>query len=782
MSNRKRLCLGLPACCFVLFAISTVQAQRVIELRNPDFEEHHNGPTYKEVLIDGQWTTPQVRAPQPTGWRTRVWTGNVHAVLDNRIRHKGKRSVRIESLANDGAGSGGVYQQIDYNLREGQFYTLVFHVKKTPLAEIGASIWSDGGAQFQTQANWNFNANFTEWQKIEYTFEASKTSTKGFWVVFKLKGGRGERAWFDDVLMHEGVIAQAVAPSVNPDVTRVITPTVQARGYSFFEITNFETVLPSHKPERLKSFSTVHIDACPGEFAAATFGIHAIRDTSSLTIDASDLVGESGLIRAAEVDLRVVKCWKQRRPRWTSQPPPTVVLPEYMMPELLLKDDAWNADNRPRGFDPDIRLTGPVSTRLSANTSKQIWMTVQVPSDTAPGRYTGYVTIESASDAPASRLELTVNVLPFRLAEANKIFGAYVNKGYTFNRDPKLYPQARYESKLRDLRDHGLNALPILDGLDREQVDGEWVLRWDDVRTALAYNKSYGLDAFQPFQGFMWAMLKATYPLYKGEFKPETNALLQWYTKELNQALQTEGFRPVTYYMVDEPHIYDDGIKRSQTFGQLFHQAGGLTTTAVTYHTWHKLKDAIDIPILDVGLEARQYLQSLADGKAQRQSEHPLLCYWQFWEEYPLFNRLQFGYFLWASGLDGVIPYGYQHFGGSGDPYDDFDHSNKDMFVAYPSKHGPVATLQWEACREGITDLRYLNTLIAAINAAKSASVNPEAVIEADRFLEALRKRIQVVPRIPVQDPPSAEEYVSLRRQIIGHILALRDTKEAIDE
>ena len=171
----------------------------------------------------------------------------------------------------------------------------------------------------------------------------------------------------------------------------------------------------------------------------------------------------------------------------------------------------------------------------------------------------------------------------------------------------------------------------------------------------------------------------------------------------------------------------------------------------------------------------------MQNGKASR-PEHPILCYWQFWEEHPLLNRHLFGYFLWAAGLDGAIPYGYQHFGGAGDPYDDFDTDSKDMFAAYPSRDGPVATLQWEACREGINDLRYLHTLEEALTRAKARQAAGERgadaramrnVRRAERFLRDLRQRIQIIPSVPVRTLPTAAEYTRLRERIIRHIMAV---------
>ncbi len=283
------------------------------------------------------------------------------------------------------------------------------------------------------------------------------------------------------------------------------------------------------------------------------------------------------------------------------------------------------------------------------------------------------------------------------------------------------------------------------------------------------------------FEGFIWAT-EGMNPLYKGRFDPETNALLQWYVRALNGAVREAGLRPLTYYLIDEPNILADGVEDSKQLGQLVHEAGGRTCTALTLPAYQAIGSAIGVPILGIGLNTRRHLEALRNGEEPIR-EDPLLCYWQFWEEHPLLNRYLFGYFLWASGLDGAIPYGYQHFGGSGDPYDDFDTGGKDMFVAYPSRHGPVATLQWEACREGINDLRYLRTLEDALGRARrslraggrDAEALREKVKHAETFLRDLRQRIQIVPSGPVRHLPTPQEYASLREAVIAHILALEN-------
>ena len=747
---------------------------------NGGFEETENGPAYKEVLVDGAWTTPNVDRPQPPGWLTRVYAGDVRPGLDAQVRHGGSASATLESLSPQEAASGAIYQSIEANLQKGQDYTVTYWVRKTPLASTGISVWSDGAAHFESQARWDFQTDLSQWQKIQFCFQARRTTTKGFWILLLLNGVVGDQVWFDDVSCQLGRPEPQGAEA--PGLAGKVPAAADARGYAFFEVHSFDEITPTHKPADLADSCHVTIDVCPGEFAAGALGVYAVRPLEGLRVVSDDLVGPEGsTIKAANVDLRVVKWWRQKRAIWTTQPPPCVVLPDCLIPELLLKDDRWNDENRPRGFGPEIRLTGPVVTDLPAQTFKQIWVTAHVPDATPPGSYKGSLSFETEG-GPTSRADLVLNVLPFELVDPPEVLGAYVNTGYGFSRDPDTYPDSRYERKMRDLRDHGLNSVGILDGVGRKETDGEWVLQWDHLRRALEYRKEYGLDRFNMFEGFIWAT-KGTNPLYKGQLDPGTQGLVQWYVRALNQAVREAGMKPLTYYLIDEPHAHANGVRDTRRLGRLIQEAGGRTCTAVDLPTCRAIGPALDVPIVGLGLDTRKHLQALRDGQASL-PEHPLLlCYWQFWEEHPLLNRYLFGTLLWASGLGGAIPYGYQHFGGGGDPYDDFDAAGKDMFVAYPSKNGPVATVQWEACREGINDLRYLRTLGRVLDRARrdlpareqggGGQALREEIRRARAFLGDLRERIQIVPTGPVRPPPEAQEYVRLRQATIGHILAL---------
>ncbi|MEE3074825.1 MAG: hypothetical protein VX739_04040, partial [Planctomycetota bacterium] len=60
----------------------------------------------------------------------------------------------------------------------------------------------------------------------------------------------------------------------------------------------------------------------------------------------------------------------------------------------------------------------------------------------------------------------------------------------------------------------------------------------------------------------------------------------------------------------------------------------------------------------------------------------------------------------------------------------------RDHCFAYPTANGVVGTLQWEGFREGVDDVRYINTLEQAIEKAAGSQV----ALEASRWLEDLKR------------------------------------------
>src|SRR5690606_11033352 len=84
--------------------------------------------------------------------------------------------------------------------------------------------------------------------------------------------------------------------------------------------------------------------------------------------------------------------------------------------------------------------------------------------------------------------------------------------------------------------------------------------------------------------------------------------------------------------------------------------------------------------------------------------------YWGCHQERPLNNRLLGGFYHYRSGLDGLFPWGGSFIRYNEDAYHE---TRRNSCLIYPARNGPVPTLQSEALREGIDDIRYIQTVKA---------------------------------------------------------------------
>jgi hypothetical protein len=95
------------------------------------------------------------------------------------------------------------------------------------------------------------------------------------------------------------------------------------------------------------------------------------------------------------------------------------------------------------------------------------------------------------------------------------------------------------------------------------------------------------------------------------------------------------------------------------------------------------------------------------------------------------------------------------------DPYVDSDGQWPDHFAVYPVKAGlSIPTIQWEAFREAIDDVRYLTTLESAIATAKATGEGHAGVVEeAERWLNTFTLE---------------KGLIGTRQETIRRILAIR--------
>lgn len=480
---------------------------------------------------------------------------------------------------------------------------------------------------------------------------------------------------------------------------QAVTPA--AGGLTVFKLPTFEFILPETRPTPAQVTSTLTLTATPGEIEPVSCGLLAAQDLPAATVTLSDLTGPQGaVIPAAALEARVALVWEQKGIRGKN-------MVRLQVPEALVRDDRLNfldPQYTPLNL-PSEPPDAPVHFSLRRGESRQLWLTVTVPADAVAGEYTGQVRV-GAAQAPAT-ISLTLTVLPFKLAETDKIIGMFYNDNLGAET-----PLSVYRARLAKLRSMGVTSLRLLG--NRETLEAE-----------LTEIKAAG------FAGPIVVWDQSTF------FEPKGLNDMKFTVA----TLQGMGFEPYVYG-VDEPNDPSAAPRQRHSLqGQLIayrriKQCGAKVVTALTPKTHEILTRQHNQP-LDFALYNpsdntgfAEYVAEVQANPQARQHEREGY-YFGCWSENPRRNRLLAGFYLHNCGLDAAFGWTFYtyHIKDQPQAFNDFDlEANKKRWLTvFPTREGCLPTLQSEAFREGVDDLRYLATFLQ-LAADRERDLGPAAV------------------------------------------------------
>ncbi len=475
-------------------------------------------------------------------------------------------------------------------------------------------------------------------------------------------------------------------------------------GLCIFRKPTFAFIFADTRPDLNETTNSISLQATPGETEPVSFGVLPQRRIENATVQVSDFKGPEGaVIPASAVDARVTQVWQQRAPRGKDFETITV-------PEALLKDDSldfldprWTETNLP-SCPPDA----PLRTDFAPDQAKQVFLIITVPPDAAPGDYVAQVRVGDPAQ-PAS-VELKLTVLPFKLRGP----GYKICMFYNDNIGAEV-PLSLYRARLAYMRSMGINGLRLK--ANRQTLDQE-------IREIKAAG----------FEGPIMLLDTNAY------FGPQGLEDMAFYVDTLKGA----GYDPYIYG-VDEPNVPGIEPRKPHSLnGQIavfsrIKQVGGLATTALSVITdriltdqYHQVLDFAQYSLhTDPDLGFKSYVQSLDTNPTRRR--HPLEGYYFTTAfENPRRNRLLGGFYLPNSRMQAVTFWTLYSYHQKGVPriFDDFalpDGNKKRWMTVFPSREGCIPTLQSEALREGVDDLRYLNTFLEMAQ-EKGEEMAPAAV------------------------------------------------------
>jgi len=108
----------------------------------------------------------------------------------------------------------------------------------------------------------------------------------------------------------------------------------------------------------------------------------------------------------------------------------------------------------------------------------------------------------------------------------------------------------------------------------------------------------------------------------------------------------------------------------------------------------------------------------------------------------PAYARYIYGYYTWENNIDGMTSWTFQNTQNASGLPTKADASGSDIYLAYPDPHGPLATLKWEAIREGIDDHKLIYQLQKRITTLQEKGIDTSHY---EKFLKEIRGK-QGVP------------------------------------
>ncbi|MGI9290453.1 MAG: LamG domain-containing protein [Gammaproteobacteria bacterium] len=502
----------------------------------------------------------------------------------------------------------------------------------------------------------------------------------------------------------------------------------------------------------------------PGSYEPASMMLEAINDVDDLQLAVSEFRNSEGELQAGiSLDIRVVKRWYQKR--FGGYSPKRL---KIKMSELLVHDDTLVrvSDGRNElklsdGSYIDISKGGglrkPVSPKpsempvkdapellplsLVAGDRRQFWMTLYVDPETPAGIYLAELSVHK--DEVFHALPVRIEVLPFTLAEPALEYSIYY-RGKLDEQFPQGSVSSEFKSKaqmladLENMRDHGITNPTIYQKLKTGMLSEVLEIR---EQAGFKTDKLY-------FHGVNIVSNDS------GDISPRLSANVSSVVEEAKKFAATE----VYFYARDEAR--GEELVYQLPFWEAVQNAGGKIMAAGWRDTnkapgnFSVLGGAEDLYIALGTLDPEEARKWHGKGKLIYSYHNPAGGY-----ELPATWRRNYGLLLWQSGYDGAMPYPWQH--SYGNAWNDFDHyRHKDLVFAYPAVDKPIDTLQWEAFREGVDDVRYLTTLLEMLQADEYKDSEYHAA--AEEWVEQLRA-------IPL----GQADLDLIRAEIIGYILAL---------
>jgi hypothetical protein len=482
---------------------------------------------------------------------------------------------------------------------------------------------------------------------------------------------------------------------------------------------------PERYPADGVAFGPLEIIAAQGEFEPASLVFASRQPIDRFLLRAGDLQGPSGAkIPAADIDIKVIKVWYQSGAAWYGYF--ADALGRRLVPEMLLNDenlvrvdgntrdnyvrysnkdgsthDQWMtanfmvvndafANQANQGLIQDARTLQPVV--LNPDEFKQFFVTVRVPTNAAPGLYTGCIDLLT-DGRDAGAIPLRLRVLPFTLPDPKTNYDPektfYLCLYGTDTSNPKV---------LRNLAEHNVRhtmGFPAVNTMNPARFT-------DDIRLA----REAGLSTRPLFRSTASVGITADPDQPSGEERRRLDVLRREIAETAELTSRHLGHADFYSYGVDEggPSV----IRREQAAWRTAHEAGG--KVMVSSYPWRRLLFALDfmimpgMPVEKRAGEVRKFHEANPDA----------LCGWyanpHSGPENPNYFRRIHGLQAYKMNYDVSANYCWwrNNWNDMATPY---ENTLRNIVMVLGTADDVIDTLAWEGVREGLDDIRYATAL-----------------------------------------------------------------------
>ncbi|MGD0093346.1 MAG: hypothetical protein ABSE73_25805 [Planctomycetota bacterium] len=481
--------------------------------------------------------------------------------------------------------------------------------------------------------------------------------------------------------------------------------------------------------------------AARGQRVSFTFALYPLTDHGAAKYAVSDLKGAAGTIPASAIDLRYVQ----------------------------------HATHR--GFNDIAYSIGPESLRrlegsgltLAKELNRQFWITVNVPPDAKPGRYSGEIVLDPW---PGTRLPLTLDVLDLTLDEPEFLMGFY---GFDI---PHELPAERKKTAMRELftilKQNGMNSVSGGPGVHFSGFDAAGKPQLD-FAACDEYFKTYKECGFsKPVVAYGGpGMVQG---LHDGYVVGETGRnwekkmgkpfgeLLKIVWTAVKEHAEKEGWPAIYYELNDEPRVVETA-KEQLALQKVYREYAPWVKIGGSYSVSWAGNDPLESTIQET---FKTFVWSALNAHKQVDLDKAK----EFGRELQVYNqgttRYSFGAYQWAEYRKGVTGrmqwhllalHGYQFF--------DLDGREPDTAMINWGRSEIIPTLRLARCREGSDDFRFAVTLWNLAQKKKDTPAGQAAIA----FLEDVSAKIAVGQ---TERPKGFMDDETFRNTCSGHIKTLQ--------